>query len=273
MTAPVLALPRRKGLFRVLTDASAVATAGILEQQQEDGTFHPIAYCSKRLHGAEVRYPPRELECLGIIHAITRWRNYLISSPFQLLTDHQSLEHLRTQPKVTGRMARWLDTLAEFECEVKYRPGRSMAAPDALSRAPVVAAVQATAVETAVRVMASGAETATAAAATTETEHGETPALAELLQRIKDGYEEEAVVKERIKLLEEGTKSARTRNWRLRDGLLMQNVPQGERVCIPRVKELRERISCVPVTTVPWLVTPGETARLHWFDASTCGRG
>ena len=49
---PVLSLPRRKGKFRVETDASEHAIEGVLSQEQ-DGKWKPIAFLSRMMQPAE----------------------------------------------------------------------------------------------------------------------------------------------------------------------------------------------------------------------------
>ena len=68
-TAPTLILPDFSKTFYVMTDASDLATGAVLMQDQGKG-LQPIAFESQKLHGAEHRYPPHELELLAIIHAL-----------------------------------------------------------------------------------------------------------------------------------------------------------------------------------------------------------
>ena len=51
-----------------------------------------------------------------------------------MVTDHYSLQYLRTQPNLSKRQARWLDFIAEFDFEIVHRPGKSNVVADALSR-------------------------------------------------------------------------------------------------------------------------------------------
>src|SRR3984893_13248580 len=54
--APVLAVPQDKGRWKVVTDASNMATGGVLLQLQTDGTWRVIDYISKALTAAEKNY-------------------------------------------------------------------------------------------------------------------------------------------------------------------------------------------------------------------------
>ena len=46
-----LYLPRANARWRSVTDASDYAVGGALEQEQEDGNWHPVAFFSRKLQG------------------------------------------------------------------------------------------------------------------------------------------------------------------------------------------------------------------------------
>lgn len=126
--APILALPDWNKPFEVMADASNFATGAVLLQ---DG--HPVAYESRKLKGAETRYDTREREILALVHAIHAWDPYLRHSEFILWSDHAPLEHLQTQPKLSGRQLRWVELLQQYSHVVRHIPGERNPA-DALSR-------------------------------------------------------------------------------------------------------------------------------------------
>ena len=63
MTAPVLIFPDFQKTFVLTTDASLVAVGGILQQDHGHG-LQPIAFASKKVNAAEVRYSAYERELL-----------------------------------------------------------------------------------------------------------------------------------------------------------------------------------------------------------------
>ena len=134
--APVLAYPDfspTAAPFILDTDASACGMGAVLSQQQ-DGDVRPIAFGSKTFNKAQRHYSVTERELLAIVSFITHFRHYLLGKPFTVRTDHQALKWLRSLSEPTGRKARWLETLAEFDFMVEHRPGRQHANADALSR-------------------------------------------------------------------------------------------------------------------------------------------
>jgi hypothetical protein len=138
---PVLASPDTNLPFVVHVDASGFALGAVLQQDQGRG-LQPVAYESRKMLPAETRYPVHEQECLGIVHALKKWRHLLQSSKFELHTDHYSLKYLLTQPTLSHRQARWLDLLQEFAPNILYVPGPDNVVADALSRRVDLAALQ-----------------------------------------------------------------------------------------------------------------------------------
>ena len=134
-TPPVLAFPNLDELFLVETDASSVAVGAVLAQKKEDKKTHPIQYASGTLCQADREYSAWERETLAVIFALKKFGVYLLSSdPFTLVTDHPSLQYAFKKKDIHGRLARWLDFLAEYDFKVTYRPGVRNGAADFLSR-------------------------------------------------------------------------------------------------------------------------------------------
>ncbi|MCO5601915.1 hypothetical protein L7F22_056041 [Adiantum nelumboides] len=127
--SPVLKLPDFEKTFEVIVDACAKGVGGILRQEG-----HPIAYESRQLRIHERNYPTHDLELLAVVHALKKWRHYLLSQIFELVTDHKSLKWIFTQPELNMRQRRWVEFLQEFNFEIKFRPGKENQAADALSR-------------------------------------------------------------------------------------------------------------------------------------------
>jgi hypothetical protein len=68
--------PARRAVLT--TDASNVAVAAILTQQDDEGHQHPVAYESSELTLAEQNYPAHVLELLAVIHALRVFQQYLL---------------------------------------------------------------------------------------------------------------------------------------------------------------------------------------------------
>ncbi|KAJ9515331.1 hypothetical protein QJQ45_006595 [Haematococcus lacustris] len=131
--APVLSLPDFNKEFQVLCDASVTGIGAVLMQDK-----HPIAYESRRLLPAEVNYTTGEQELLAVVHALKTWRCFLEGVKFRVITDHNPLVYLQTQPNLSRRQTRWSEFLQRFkQLSWEYKPGKINVA-DPLSRYPPV---------------------------------------------------------------------------------------------------------------------------------------
>ena len=81
--APVLAFADLKKPFLLETDGSKYSLGAILQQVQEDGRYHPVAYMSHALCGSEANYHSSKLEFLALKWAVTQqFKEYLMYQPF-----------------------------------------------------------------------------------------------------------------------------------------------------------------------------------------------
>ena len=132
---PVLKLWTPGCSTEIHTDASNIGLGAVLLQQHST-SWHPVAYWSKSLQGAQKNYTTTELEMLAIVLALETWRYYLLGVPVVVRTDHQALVHyLNKRPaKLQQRELSWLPRLADFQLTIVYKPGKCNLSPDALSR-------------------------------------------------------------------------------------------------------------------------------------------
>ncbi|CAI7887102.1 unnamed protein product [Closterium sp. NIES-54] len=109
-TTPVLILPDPEKDYIVEADASDQAVGAVLMQDHGNG-LQPIAYLSKKLHGAELNYPIHDKEALAIVVAFKAWRCYLEGAKTTVYTDHCSLKYLKSQPTLSRRQI-WVPNYA-----------------------------------------------------------------------------------------------------------------------------------------------------------------
>ncbi|GJV88000.1 putative reverse transcriptase domain-containing protein [Tanacetum coccineum] len=62
------------------------------------------------------------------------WRHYLYGTKCVVFTDHKSLQHILDQKELNMRQRRWLELLSDYDCELRYHPGKANVVANALSR-------------------------------------------------------------------------------------------------------------------------------------------
>ena len=114
----------------------------ILEQNDNKGHSHPIAYARRATNDAEKKYLPTKLEMAAIIFAVNHFEVDLLGDKITIFTDHQALvtgylSYLKGQSR--GVLSRWYFNITQFmpNLTFKYKPGKINKAADALSHAPV----------------------------------------------------------------------------------------------------------------------------------------
>ena len=77
-------------------DVSNGAIGAILEMcvHNSNKVIDVVAYLSRSLYNHELNWPIREKEFFAIVHALRKWRRYLLGTGFLLCTDHESLQYI-----------------------------------------------------------------------------------------------------------------------------------------------------------------------------------
>ncbi|GKA41415.1 putative reverse transcriptase domain-containing protein [Tanacetum coccineum] len=84
--------------------------------------------------------PPEIQSFLGlaelgaVVFALKTWRHYLYGTKSVIYTDHKSLQHIFDQKELNIRQRRWIELFSDYECEIRYHPGKANVVADALSR-------------------------------------------------------------------------------------------------------------------------------------------
>ena len=134
-TAPVLAFADLKRPFLLETDISKYGLGAVLQQVQEDGKYHPVAYASHALCGSEANYNSLKLEFLALQWAVTQqFKEYLMYQPFTVPTDNNPLTYVLTTPNLDATRHRWVSALARFNFRLEYLRSTDNRVANMLSR-------------------------------------------------------------------------------------------------------------------------------------------
>ncbi|GJZ83670.1 putative reverse transcriptase domain-containing protein [Tanacetum coccineum] len=115
--------------FVVYCNASKQAFGCVLMQRGK-----VIAYASRQLKKHEKNYTTHDLELGVVVFALKIWRHYLYGTKSVIYTDHKSLQYIFDQKDLNMRQRRWIELLSDYECEIKYHPGKANVVADALRR-------------------------------------------------------------------------------------------------------------------------------------------
>jgi len=133
INATSLAFPYPDRPCIVDTDASDVGLGAAISQFV-NGIERPIAFFSRVMNQAQRNYCTTRRKLLAVISAFQHFRHYLLGNKVILRSDHHSLKSLKTFNKPEGILARWVETLAEFDLEIEHRPGCLRSNVDGISR-------------------------------------------------------------------------------------------------------------------------------------------
>ncbi|GJV36651.1 putative reverse transcriptase domain-containing protein [Tanacetum coccineum] len=128
-SAPILALPEGTENFVVYCDASLKGYGAVLMQREK-----VIAYASRQLKKHEENYTTHDLELGAVVFALRLWRHYLYGTKCTVYSDHKSLQYILDQKELNMRQRRWIELLSDYDCEIRYHPGKANVVADALSR-------------------------------------------------------------------------------------------------------------------------------------------
>nr|GEV94599.1 putative reverse transcriptase domain-containing protein [Tanacetum cinerariifolium] len=128
-SAPILALREGSKDFVVYCDASHKGLGAVLMQREK-----VIAYASHHLKIHEKNYTTNDLKLGSVVFALKIWRHYLYGTKCTVFTDHKSLQHILDQKELNMRQRRWLKLLSDYDCEIRYHPGKANVVTDALSQ-------------------------------------------------------------------------------------------------------------------------------------------
>nr|GFA45033.1 putative reverse transcriptase domain-containing protein [Tanacetum cinerariifolium] len=124
--ASILALPEASEDFVIYCDASIKGLGAVLMQREK-----VIAYGSRQLKVHEKNYTTHDLELGAVVFALKIWRHYLYRTRCTVFVDHKSLQHILDHKELNMRQRRWLELLSDYDCEIRYHPGKANAQTEA----------------------------------------------------------------------------------------------------------------------------------------------
>nr|GEW17626.1 putative reverse transcriptase domain-containing protein [Tanacetum cinerariifolium] len=128
-SAQILSLLEGSEDFVMYCDASLKGFEAVLLQREK-----VIAYASRQLRKNEKNYTNHDLELGAVVFALRIRRHYLYGTKCTVYTDHKSLQYILDQKELNMRQRRWIELLSDYDCVIRYHPGKENIVADALSR-------------------------------------------------------------------------------------------------------------------------------------------
>nr|GEZ32435.1 hypothetical protein [Tanacetum cinerariifolium] len=128
--APILALLEGNDNFVVYCDASHQGLGVVLIQREK-----VIAYVSRQLKPHEENYTTHDLELGAVVFTLKIWRRYLYGTKCTMFIDYKSIQHILDQKELNIRQRCWLELLTDYDCEIRYHPGKTNVIPEAQTEA------------------------------------------------------------------------------------------------------------------------------------------
>jgi hypothetical protein len=128
-SSPILRIIDPEEDFIICTDACNEGLGGVLSQNG-----FVICYESRKLKDHERNYATHDLELAAIVHALRKWRHYLMGKRFELRTDNDGLKYLFDHPNLNFIQSKWLEFLSEYDFDIKHIKCKENKVVDALSR-------------------------------------------------------------------------------------------------------------------------------------------
>jgi hypothetical protein len=128
-TTPILATHDFTKTFIVECDALGHGIGAVLMHEGR-----PLAFESIQLKGNNLVKPIYEKEMLEILHAVQKWRRYLIGRHFMVKKSQDNLTYFLEQRLSSEEQQKWVTKMFGYAFEIIYKKGKHNVVEDALSR-------------------------------------------------------------------------------------------------------------------------------------------
>ncbi|GJW71303.1 putative reverse transcriptase domain-containing protein [Tanacetum coccineum] len=102
--------------------------------EEQELAFQTLKY---RLCNMLVLALPDRLKDFVVYYDASRFGDIIcmdIECIFYLNADHKSLQHIFSQKELNMRQRRWIELFSDYDCKIRYHPGKANVVVDALSR-------------------------------------------------------------------------------------------------------------------------------------------
>ena len=117
--APVLTSPQFDKDFIIFSFASDHTMAAVLLQKDDQGNEKPIAFFSRALRDAPLKYQIMEKQAYALVKAIKDFRVYILYSHVIAYVPNSVVKDILTQERLEGKKGKWIANILEYDIEIK----------------------------------------------------------------------------------------------------------------------------------------------------------
>ncbi|GJV61898.1 putative nucleotidyltransferase, ribonuclease H [Tanacetum coccineum] len=125
--APILALPDGPGDFVVYCDTSGLGPGCVLMQRDSRGACRTLKVSLGTVQVGENVW----LSLSVNLAKRSEFLGHVING--NVIHDHKSLQHIFSLEELNMRQRRWIELFSDYDCEIRYHPGKANVVVDALS--------------------------------------------------------------------------------------------------------------------------------------------
>jgi hypothetical protein len=78
---------------------------------------------------------------LAIMHALAKFRQYLVGARFVVKSDHNSIKYLLEQKDLNERQQKWVRRIQAHDFDIEFVKGKNNVVVDGLSKRPSILAI------------------------------------------------------------------------------------------------------------------------------------
>jgi hypothetical protein len=91
----------------------------LLLQKNEEGHEQPIAFFSRSLRDAELKYDRLEKHTYAPVKSLKDFRVYVLQSSITTFVPRSSVKEILVQPDSEGKQGKWIVKLLEYDLHIK----------------------------------------------------------------------------------------------------------------------------------------------------------
>jgi len=116
--APVLTSPQFDKDFIIFSFASEHSITAFLLQKDDQGNERPIAFFSRALRDAPLKYQIMEKQAYALVKAIKNFRIYILYSHVISYVPSVVVKDILTQEGLEGKRGKWISNILEYDIEI-----------------------------------------------------------------------------------------------------------------------------------------------------------